>query len=110
MSILGIHPATVRRVLLLVALAAIPGCALDPYNRPGVWRPAATNETNLRAMVADPRDLQQGVGEPGANGALAAAAVQRLMEDRVRPLPGSTNTPAGGGGSNGGVSTTGGMN
>jgi type IV pilus biogenesis protein CpaD/CtpE len=95
MSILSLRPAAI----LVLMLAALPGCALDPYARDGVWRPSAANETNLRTMVADPRDLQQGVGEPGANGELAAAAVRRLMEDRVRPLP-SISTGGVGGGSN----------
>lgn len=73
--------------LLLILAATATGCALDPYTRDGVWRPSAVNDTNLRAMVADPRDLQQGASEPGADGASAAAAIQRLREDRVRPLP-----------------------
>lgn len=88
------------RAALAAALLTASGCALDPYTRDGVWRPSAVNETNLRTMVADPRDLQQGVGEPGANGATAAAAVQRLLEDRVRPLP-TVSTGGTGGGSSG---------
>lgn len=92
-----------RAAALLLPILTLAGCAVDPYTRDGVWRPSAVNDTNLRAMVADPRDLQQGVGEPGANGALAAAAVQRLLEDRVRPLP-STNIGGAAGGAGGGSS------
>lgn len=92
-----------RAAALLLSILALTGCALDPYTRDGVWRPSAINDTNLRAMIADPRDLQQGVGEPGANAASAAAAVQRLLEDRVRPLP-STSTGGVAGGSGGGSS------
>ncbi|MBR0664240.1 hypothetical protein GXW71_07710 [Roseomonas hellenica] len=87
---------TWSRAALALALLTASGCAVDPFAREGVWRPSAVNETNLRAMVADPRDLQQGVGEPGANGAAAAAAVQRLLEDRVRPLPAVSTAGAGG--------------
>lgn len=88
--------------ILATAILGLTGCAVDPYTRDGVWRPSAVNETNLRTMVADPRDLQQGVGEQGANGALAATAVQRLLEDRVRPLP-AYSTNSGTSGSGGGV-------
>jgi hypothetical protein len=89
------------RAALAMLLLPLTGCALDPYSRDGVWRPSAVNETNLRAMVADPRDLQQGVGDRGANGQLAGAAVRRLLEDRLRPLPSASSTATNlGGGSN----------
>lgn len=103
MSLMSFRP---RTATLLLPILALTGCALDPYTRDGVWRPSAVNDTNLRAMIADPRDLQQGVGEPGANAPLAAAAVQRLLEDRVRPLPSSSSNggaSGSGGGSSGGA-------
>jgi hypothetical protein len=93
-----------RNLGLLLILAVASGCALDPYTRDGVWRPSAVNDANLRAMIADPRDLQQGASEPGADGASAAAAIQRLREDRVRPLP-AVGVTGGTGPSSGAVST-----
>lgn len=84
-----------RMGILLLTSVGLPACALDPYGRDGVWRPSAVNDVNLRAMVADPRDLQQGVADPGSDGASAAAAIQRLREDRVRPLPPISSTGGG---------------
>jgi hypothetical protein len=77
-----------RALLLLLALA---GCdATDPFRAEGKWRPAGVNELNLRVMLADPSHLDQGVEEPRRDGQLAAAAVDRLRRDRVRPLPASS--------------------
>jgi hypothetical protein len=74
-------------VLLLLVLA---GCdRIDPYLRDGVWRPSGVNDDNLRAMVALPSDLIMATPPAPANGALGAAALRRLLQDRVRPLPDS---------------------
>ncbi len=91
-----------RAVLLLLPLVALAGCAeLDPYTREGVWRPAGANAANLRAMVAVPSELQQGTDYAGPTGQAGAAAVDRLREERVRPLPSVTTgafaLPGGGG-------------
>lgn len=73
----------------LAAVLLLGGCAsvLDPHNRDGAWRPTGANEFNLRAMVARPSDLAQGLGEPGAEGQTAAQAIDRMRNDRVRALP-----------------------
>lgn len=80
-----------RRVSLSILLAAtaLAGCGLafDPYQPAGRWCPSGANETNLRAMLAEPRDLLAGRGTAQGNGHLAAAAVELLREDKVRPLP-----------------------
>ncbi|WP_419898750.1 hypothetical protein [Roseomonas sp. USHLN139] len=82
-------------VLLLVALA---GCgALDPYERPGTWRPGRVNEANLQAMLADPAHRDRGVAADGTDGALAGAAIERLREGKPRPLPEITLGRQGGG-------------
>lgn len=74
-------------LLLLLSLAA---CAFtDPYERPGTWRPTGANEANLRAMLAEPAHLQRGVAATGMDGAQAAAAIERLRQDKVKPLPAS---------------------
>lgn len=75
-------------VLALPLLLAGAGCSVtDPLVREGLWHPTGANEANLRLMVAAPSDLVQGVAATGADGHGAARAVQRLRQDRVRPLP-----------------------
>ena len=76
-----------RRLALFLAVLAFAGCdRTDPYLRDGVWRPAGANEANLRAMVEVPADLVAARRSSQADGALAAAAVDRLRHDHVRPL------------------------
>jgi hypothetical protein len=79
-----------RRTTTLLLLLALAGCDLtDPYLRAGAWRPNGANEANLRAMVAVPSDLAVATPASPADGGLAAAALDRLRHDRVRPLPDS---------------------
>lgn len=76
------------RILLLAVL--LSGCAydpFDPYQVPGTWRPTGANEQNLRVMLARPTDALGGRGDPGSDGQRAAAAVERLRADNVKPLP-----------------------
>jgi hypothetical protein len=76
--------------LFLGLLLLSTGCAAtDPYEREGVWHPNGSNETDLRAMVAMPSDLVQGVGDGHGNSQQAEAAVERLRTDKVKPLPAS---------------------
>lgn len=74
---------------ILLAATALAGCgpAFDPYQAEGRWRPSGANEANLRAMLAEPRDVVAGRGTAQADGHLAAGAVERLREDKVRALP-----------------------
>ena len=82
--------AVLQGVLLLSLGGGLAACAeLDPYQRKGVWRPLGANSANLRAMVADPRDLNWGRGGAASPGDLAGAAVARLRSDNVKPLPAS---------------------
>jgi hypothetical protein len=83
--------------LLLAGTAVLGGCS-DPFQREGTWHSTGVNDDNLRAMVADTRDLDRGVSEPGANGRLATAAVTRLRTGRVKPLPDSGISKIGGSG------------
>jgi hypothetical protein len=79
-----------KRRLLCMLVLAVAGCdATDPYLRQGMWRPNGANEANLRAMVVSPADLVQGVRSPGGDGQQAAAALDRLRNDKIRPLPDS---------------------
>ena len=78
-----------RRCACLALLLGATGCAGwdDPFQRPGTWQAEGVNEANLAAMVADQSHLVQGVGDEGSPAALSAAAVHRLLTDRVKPLP-----------------------
>ena len=79
-----------RRQLLCIAALGVAGCdAMDPYRREGMWRPSSANEANLRAMVASPSDLVRGVSSADGDGQQAAAALDRLRNDKVRRLPDS---------------------
>jgi pilus assembly protein CpaD len=67
------------------------------------------NTSNLGLMVASPADLVSGRALAPADGQPAVAAVQRYMNDRVKPPPAPTAspfaaTPGGGGGETGGAS------
>jgi hypothetical protein len=75
--------------ILLLLLATAACTQTDSFNRPGAWHSNGANEQNLRAMIAVPEELVQGTGATGADAQTAAAAVTRLREDRVRPLPAS---------------------
>ncbi len=78
---------SIARRIALITLLSLAGCDLsDPYLRPGVWWPNGANEANLRAMVAVPSDLAFAEPAARADGGLAAAALNRLRQDRVRPL------------------------
>jgi hypothetical protein len=94
------------RQLLCFAVVVLAGCDVtDPYHREGVWHPGDTNEVNLRAMVVSPSDLVRGVSSPGGDGQQAAAALDRLRNDKPRPLPDSAIAkvvPVASGGSQGG--------
>jgi pilus assembly protein CpaD len=72
------------------------------------------NTTNLGLMVASPADLVSGRAPAPADGQPAVAAVERYMNDRVKPPPTPTASPfaastgGGGGGDTGGGGTAGG--
>ena len=86
-----------NKVLPAISLASALltlGCQ-DPVDRPGTWQPTGANDDNLRAMVANPYDLQVGHGAATDRGNSAARAVNRLLTDRRRPLPTSTLTQIG---------------
>lgn len=87
-----------HRMPILLVLLAATGCSLpDPFDRPGTWRPTGANEANLRVMVANPADLRRGEDSAPADGNTAAAAVDRLRQGRVKPLPESAISRVGGG-------------
>ena len=85
----------IPNAILIVQLAAAPallglaGCGQqnDPLTREGLWNPNHANHANLALMVANPADLVRGTGTGNADGQLAAAAVDRLRNDKVKRLP-----------------------
>ncbi len=73
----------------LATLVGLAGCgpAYDPLTREGLWTPNHANHANLTLMVANPADLVRGTGRGTSDGQLAAAAVDRLRQDKVKKLP-----------------------
>ena len=53
-------------MLSCLAFTLLAGCnQIDPYRRPGTWRPDGVNDGNIAAMVQDPRDLVHGHSAQG---------------------------------------------
>jgi type IV pilus biogenesis protein CpaD/CtpE len=74
----------------------LSGCAaVDPYRRPGMWQPEGANAANMAAMVERPFDLLRGRKDRTARTHHARDAVERLWEERQRPLPGRGATLTG---------------
>ncbi len=80
-----------KAALLLGGTAALAGCGqeYDPLTREGLWHPNHANRSNLALMVANPADLVRGTGAATGDGQLAAAAIDRLRNDKVKKLPAS---------------------
>jgi hypothetical protein len=90
-----LRPALLRPALLrgaamcLVLGTAACGADYDPLTREGLWEPGHSNHANLTMQVANPGDLVRGSGTTGGDGQIAAAAVDRLRNDKVKRLPAS---------------------
>lgn len=96
------HPR-MRALAALAAIFCLTGCeVVDPFTRPGLWRPAGINEMNFEAQLANVGDLQMGRGTATIDGETAAAPVDRLRRDKPRPLPTSSISTIGSAGSTGG--------
>ena len=94
-----------RLALAAALLVMLASCEeRDPLRRTDVWYPSGANAANIAAMVANPNDLIRGHGARGGDGADAALAVDRVWQDKAKPLPQSSDSSAigGGGGSGGG--------
>ncbi len=91
--------------LVLLSLAGCDVATRDSWEDAGTWRPTGANQTNLQAMVANPDDLNIGRGERGGSAIIATTAVNRVLTDKIKPLPvagtltfgGGTSSSAGGG-------------
>ena len=70
------------------AILAVGGCdATDPLLRDGLWNPNHSSRVNLTISAAYPADLVRGSGSVTTDGTVAAAAVDRLHNDKVKKLP-----------------------
>jgi hypothetical protein len=104
--------SAMKKLLWLLPLVA--GCAGDPMlggdpmQRPGTWTATGDNDANLRAMIADPRDLQAGANAPNGLAVEAVPAVGRLLSGKLPPLPDEPTSQLGGG--SGGAAPQGGGN
>lgn len=83
------YGAITVRLGAATALLGLASCGpeYDPLTREGLWNPNHANHANLTLMVANPADLVRGTGTGTADGQLAAAAVDRLRNDKVKRLP-----------------------
>ena len=82
---------TLTTALLLGGAAMLAGCGqnYDPLTRQGLWHPNHSNHANAVLEAANPADLVRGTGTNNGDGQLAAAAVDRLRNDKVKKLPSS---------------------
>lgn len=78
---------TLRLAEAICFVVLLAGCdALEPYQHPYSWHPVGTYDANLSAMVVDPANLVHGHGLGATDGAAAATAIDRLRQNRVKPL------------------------
>jgi hypothetical protein len=100
-----------RPFLILSLLLLAAGCnQMDPFTRTGMWQQTGANDRNIAAQAVNPADLVRGHGAAGADSPLASAAVARLWENKVKPLPAASsesNSVAPTAGGNGGTSAGG---
>jgi hypothetical protein len=86
------------RITLALPVLLVVGCtSSDPYRRTDVWYPTGANAGNIAAMVAKPRDLILGHSGDRADARQAAGAVDRVWQDRKKPLLNAGAAPPTGG-------------
>ncbi len=86
--------ATMRALLCLMIVLAAAGCQNqpEPFERQGTWSVTGVNDSNLKAMIADPHDLVAGRGETTTLSADAVPPVQRLRTGKRFPLSSESAT------------------
>jgi type IV pilus biogenesis protein CpaD/CtpE len=93
------------RIILTTLVLLVAGCAnTDPYRRTDVWYPTGSNAGNIAAMVARPNDLILGRTGNAGDARQATSAIDRVWQDRAKPLAsetGSSSAPSGASGSGG---------
>jgi hypothetical protein len=77
----------IRFSIAVCVMTVLTGCSsMEPYSRVGTWEPTAVNDANLALMAVNPADLVYGHGTTPADGLTAAAPIDRLRHDHVKPL------------------------
>ena len=87
---------TVLSRLWFLLLLMAGGCS-EPFNRTGTWHATGINRANLDAEAVDRADTVAGHGLSGSDAVLDTVAVERLYEDKTKPLKIESTTAGGGG-------------
>jgi type IV pilus biogenesis protein CpaD/CtpE len=79
---------TLRIAAATCLMGLLSGCDnLEAYQNNTSWHPTGANAANLAAEVVNPVDLTYGQPAAPSDGLAAAAAIDRLRHDHVKPLP-----------------------
>lgn len=87
-------------VVALPLLLAACGSG-DAYNHADAWSPSGANAQNIAAMIANPHDLVVGRSSGRRDARQAAGAVDRVSQDKPKPLLSATTSAGGGAGAAG---------
>ena len=85
--------SSVLRIGATVLFLGLASCIDDPFEREGTWQPAGVNDRKLRAIIADPEDLERGSAALRERGAAGSNAATRLLTEQRRPLPAVARLP-----------------
>jgi len=66
---------------LCAGIFSLSGCAgaFDPFARPGTWSATGASREIIAQQAANKADLIQGQSQPGTNGIVAVAGIQKAM-------------------------------
>lgn len=86
---------------MLASILLLTGCGnlasyLDPYQKPYTWRPTDAPTANLAAQLVNPRDLVSGRGSAEGDSKESEQAIERVWQDRPKPIATSSGTSGGG--------------
>ncbi len=94
----------VKSTLFASGLLILSGCAgADPLYMSDRWNLPSANSRNLVLQVAEPSDLRSGRSDPTYDATLAANAVKRLRDGKIKKIESTAvtqigNSQSGGGG------------
>ncbi len=80
-----------RHFFWLLLPSLLGGCS-EPFTHPGTWHATGVSQADLDAQIVDKADTVAGHGQPGSDAVLDAAAVNRLYEDKTKPLRNESTT------------------
>ena len=84
-----------RHLAWLLLPPLLGGCE-EPFTHAGTWHAVGVNQANLDAETVNRADAVAGRGLPGSDAVLDTAAVDRLYEDKTKPLKVESTSSAGG--------------